>query len=782
MTFVPKHELYWLDEAWRTTIEQRQSLVDAFISALSPPIDSDPGRLPDAWTRYFVLAQSLGLPDLISPIVSRELYRHGTFDLMHPQTRRFRRPEWDSVWGKLNLILTQSSTQAILTEQLQKSGVCRDSRTVATVVRTLSDMPERSARIARSLVVSYLTIGPLSLLKHSSFPCLDEFLIALRWLHKQQALDVLPKQTVAVLRPRLLKTLMALYMAFTQAGCWRQFLLKEPPSGQERLRFLTTFEDLHKQSIAASVAQFLDLSLSQSMALAEQLSINGLHGVVEVLQDVHIRIASVQAAIRDTLKRQLAGLHSDAQEEIAGLVDQLRIASEKSGYSFPIVRLIEDRLGNLFRRRCDRRFKFGHSAINKIRMRKYRRRRDLLPKAPERVCSSEPRPPTIQDKFVDHFVQLTGLSLAAARDRIRNFIAYGPFGLLKQGVWLQCIDERIIEYLHLLKVGHPDGVLSWSRARQLANQQCNYFGISPLTQQVFTVIMRRLKKKAYWHAGQSESISLVRQRSTLFITAPLIHSEWVIVSQRINVPRTLNGSWYACVVVDLPSGLPMGGWISEGKPTATEYGIALLDAIWHPRAYSVPQMWPLHGIPKQLILPSSLPDDTFADLLQAARYLCTDVIQLPSRRWKSLPVIDKIATEFPRVIQQRLEHNLTSDAIQAELTRWLFQTFFSTHRGVEDIPRPWRLSGVSMPGFYSPALGWLCPRSPVPLRTIRDAVVEGTTIYAYRETAIEPGQSVYIRRMPYLNHPLQRGIFVELEHQNEMVLHYLKRQRKHYQL
>ena len=106
--------------------------------------------------------------------------------------------------------------------------------------------------------------------------------------------------------------------------------------------------------------------------------------------------------------------------------------------------------------------------------------------------------------------------------------------------------------------------------------------------------------------------------------------------------------------------------------------------------------------------------------------------------------------------------------LREELRTWLYRRSFPDHRSVPPLASL-RRSGYALPGFDTPAAGWLLPVI-TELTTERDGVTIDRRRYIDRASGIEPGLHVRIHAAP-THVPLARGIFVE--YVSGQPIHYL---------
>jgi hypothetical protein len=78
---------------------------------------------------------------------------------------------------------------------------------------------------------------------------------------------------------------------------------------------------------------------------------------------------------------------------------------------------------------------------------------------------------------------------------------------------------------------------------------------------------------------------------------------------------------------------------------------------------------------------------------------------------------------------------------------WFRERGFSDDYRVEHVQKRLRDQGYALPGWDTPAAGWLLPEIATEVPTIRDGVVYEGSRYLDPDSAIEPGYQVPLRAL-----------------------------------
>ena len=226
---------------------------------------------------------------------------------------------------------------------------------------------------------------------------------------------------------------------------------------------------------------------------------------------------------------------------------------------------------------------------------------------------------------------------------------------------------------------------------------------------------------------------------------------------------------YVLLVLDHDSSLPVGVWTSKHEPGPSEMGLALYQAIWHVGRLD----WPLRGGPGLVKVPASLiaQVDNLPDVRRAAECLLVGVdTYKDERRWRGEPIVQQLQGAAADAVYAYTSRPYAScQEVQDAVLAWLHQAVFASHNPAE-IPKSFWSTGYAMPGYDSPAAGWLLPRANDSIRSVRNGVMRGDMLYTNSGFSIEPGHTLSYRMFPYVYSGTQRGLFLEYEGE----LHYLE--------
>lgn len=121
--------------------------------------------------------------------------------------------------------------------------------------------------------------------------------------------------------------------------------------------------------------------------------------------------------------------------------------------------------------------------------------------------------------------------------------------------------------------------------------------------------------------------------------------------------------------------------------------------------------------------------------------------------------------------------------IMQVILSWLKRTSFPGHNPAH-VPQSLRLHRVAMPGYDTPAAGWLLPVTDE-VETVQDGVWYQGARYTSPWFQSDPGQRLACRTYPFYIPPTDededenienvvvRGIFIELVHQEQTYLRYV---------
>ena len=245
-------------------------------------------------------------------------------------------------------------------------------------------------------------------------------------------------------------------------------------------------------------------------------------------------------------------------------------------------------------------------------------------------------------------------------------------------------------------------------------------------------------------------------------------TQWLLLPVKLSIvpvdtaSQPIGECCYAILVVDSGSSCVVDFWLTNLVPDASTYCLAFYNALFHPAA----PKWPLRGIPENVALPTQFADDTA--LCKAAAYLMVGVrgIENVEDELKSRKAIRTLLREIqslhkPPLISTRrrgpMQHYTIVEA-ERTIRTWLYNRSFADHQ-VKLAPPTLRKYGVVLPGYNTPAAGWLLPVIGS-TRTIRDGIELEKLVYSNPEAGIEPGIDVQVRSLP-AQFGRAQGVFIE---------------------
>ena len=361
-----------------------------------------------------------------------------------------------------------------------------------------------------------------------------------------------------------------------------------------------------------------------------------------------------------------------------------------------------------------------------------------------------------------------------ARARLRDLITYGPIGLLRRTAWPEVIDSRLFARIELLKVGFLDGVVKPSALVSDINALAQQLQLAPLSPQLILSLFNSIPKQRRNHGGDAEILRGIHQRATLVSARPRLHHTWLVLPLRLDFPQSAahphlqRATFFAVLVVERATRLPMGCWVSPTEPDTACIGLALYDAIWHPARLD----WPLRGIPEVIQLAASFRHLSLDDIRRAASDLRANVELLDHQPLSKSGLVLRLRREGVQQIAARLRTGVIgAQSIYEAVLDWLMGAAFAHHRAPL-VRRRFREHGVALPGHQTAAAGWLLPIHGA-AKSQRNAVSIGPRTYADAAIRIDPGQRLPYRRFPYFYKSYEDGIFVELSLPNALPLPYL---------
>jgi hypothetical protein len=270
-------------------------------------------------------------------------------------------------------------------------------------------------------------------------------------------------------------------------------------------------------------------------------------------------------------------------------------------------------------------------------------------------------------------------------------------------------------------------------------------------------------------------MSGVSWRVTPFRTVRRLHARWIIVVVKMRVPlideqlRSLSNECYVVLVIDESTWRAMGCWPSATPPGEHETGLALYQSIWHPW---VPN-WSLRGIPERICVPATLATNALSDVKRASYFLLSE-LEIADSTLRSKPldsdndVIEAMQVVGPGVVQRAYGTGpVTCDQVQQALLSWLSSDRWFPQHSIEPVPKNWPLA---LPGYGTPAAGWLLPRTGKVLR-ISGGVLDRGVLFPTDRFDAEPSETLWKREFPTYYPGRVADLFVESS--NGLELYYM---------
>jgi hypothetical protein len=497
-----------------------------------------------------------------------------------------------------------------------------------------------------------------------------------------------------------------------------------------------------------------------------------------------------QQRLQQRIERHLNVLDAEDRQSIETTLQHLVASTKETGVPLPLAMLIDDYPSSRRRRRLGRRFWFGLASIlHRRESRRQRRRRQYRSRFSQHMQQTNQETSPDADRLVAAFARLADLDVRDARALIRDFITYGLFGLLPRTVRVRAIYQPLVSWLALIKWGRLPGSVPWLQVVEQLNSYREQLGLpGSFSPQLTRSIFNGISKPAYWHGGQGDAVAQVRQRAT--VTAdeiPRLHKTWLLAP--VQMPLAVGDGdpqlWHGLLVFDRESQLPMGVCFSKHQPGMREVQLALYDAIWHAGDFG----WPLHGIPETIQVPQGLAANGLHDLEQAAAFLLADIDTQYKKPWLGLKTVKQVMDDVRKrgggTINRILggHDNVQAGQIMQVILSWLKRTSFPGHNPAR-VPESLRKHRVAMPGYDTPAAGWLLPVTDE-VETVKGGVWYQGARYTSPWFQSVPGQRYSCRTYPFYIPPTDededenienvvvRGIFIELVHQEQTHLRYL---------
>ncbi|NNJ13096.1 hypothetical protein EKD04_022480 [Chloroflexales bacterium ZM16-3] len=694
-----------------------------------------PSIRPEA---YLPLAQQLGFVDANRRRIYLRAWRLGMLSrsIWLPYAQACKTgiaPIFAEIERRFLIVLQVSPHVTNWIAALSEQHLCRDDAAARRLAYDLDRVSETAANQARDLVLTWCRIGQPGLLKHADYTCFDELMLVQRYEQevaerRSDAAGVqatLRSDVIGLYRafhdPEFLKAYQASYGA--NARPWDQSLLHQPPDTEVRQAAQLRIPPL-RPILIPILSRLRGETEANANALLDALLRHGLPDLVAFRcagGDTSADMSRELEQICKVAAQLLRAVQPDKREQILTSLRNLHGAAIASGVSFPLMNLIRHLPSSTYRRK--------------------RQRRKIL------------------DSLIEAFAEREGLTKSAAGSSIKNLMIYGPLGLLPQREWSKAIHPRLWSYLYMVKLGRLEDTVSESVLTGQVNEYARLLGVEPLPKQIVIGIYGHFRKNTYYNSGDGEAIAAVPLRKALKLAGVArLHEQWLLLTIELDIDlvspalRSLGGACWVVLVLDCGSQRPVGLWLSEKPPRGVESGLALYDALFHRTALH----WPLRGIPEHILLPQTLLDGA-DNLRKAAAFLMAELEPINSQEdcLKKLPyardLIGELTEQYkPALLSGRRrapKRQLTIPQADEEIRSWLYTRCFPNHR-TDPVPASLRKHGFALPGYDTPAAGWLLPVVAEHIQTVRNGVRLGKRAYIDPQAGIEPSLSVHVRMMP----------------------------------
>jgi hypothetical protein len=454
-----------------------------------------------------------------------------------------------------------------------------------------------AANQARSLVQQWLQTDDIALLHHSTYP----YTSALTLLHAQ--VQEAARQSGAALDlPAVLCELRADVVCLVrvlQLPDWPirydENLWHQPPHSDYRTREQERLPDETRQAIVQAVEQVRACDVATAAQIVDCYLSSGLSTLVAwrcAQQNAAVDLHLERGRVRRAATELIAGLPATAQHTILERLEYLQdaLALNTADTSLALHTLVTDLPGSRTRRRAQVK--------------------------------------ELPDAVYEHVAQLASITVEAAKSLIKNFMIYGPLGLLPIREWNTLLHPALWSYLHLHKLGRLERVLSYPRLTETFNAYAQQVNAPPLPQQMMTGICNHFPKAEYYNSGDGEATAGVPRRKSLKLAGVArLHEEWLLLAVPIEIDlvdhggRSLNTDCIALCVFDCGSERAVTCCVYPGDISAGDIGLTLYDAIWHPHDLD----WPLRGLPEHILLPGPLAQHDLSDICAAASWMHASV-------------------------------------------------------------------------------------------------------------------------------------------------------------
>jgi hypothetical protein len=787
------HTTVWAtdDRRWQCVfLAGNGKLRKELLENVEGPIQADP---ESAWTeRLSRLAQDFGLAANVEHSTLVRCLSNGWLDVPIPGKRQRSRPKIENIAEIFFAVLRTYQTVEQRAAALIEAKLCGDMSIARLAAREFLEKHTRrkmSNRIC-AILSAWGRYDKIGLLHFSSYRFYEELRLVEDYLLNLPSVTRPSEDVIACARGDIIAVCTGLFsLGAKDYKLYHQHLWTEPPNSSNRLAYKKRLFPRLRSLVIGSIATARECDMAEAELLFNRHVDGGIPAIFDGRWSESTRgtLQSAEAASFMSSVREIThGIDVAAQEEIVRLAAALFQALQNTGIQFSRVPVIKEYPSSRRRRSWGRRLSFGVPAIVRRRQERRRLHRELRPRL---VSSTDhlPQQPSLEDRLINEFGRLAMLPPKEAADRLRNVLTSGAPGFVPRSHWYQLFDNRLLTWLRLIRFGHPERSLEWSRIYQGASLYTKEIGIVVPSSQLLKAIYNSMPKPRHWHGGKGIVLIRVHQRTPRVITdRPRLHAAWFLVWFTLKLDvidefgASSNSESHMLLVGDEETELPIGGWLSVNQPGSREVGLALYQAIWHPGMAS----WPLRGVPDVIRIPKVLLPDGNENLTRGASRLLTNIeiteTSVLKGKKRAQKLVNSIRQQGTADVTQALgTRPVPADRALQILFEGLAARSFPHHRQRKP-PLSIRENLVAMPGHDTPAAGWMLPIMGMAETTEAGVCYNGRE-YADSNFQVTPRQQLPCRVFPRF-YPTEElfgtrpGIFVEVIHQGATALHYLMAQ------
>jgi hypothetical protein len=563
---------------------------------------------------------------------------------------------------------------------------------------------------------------------------------------------------------------------------WREHLLHEPPGTEAREHYQQYLQSVQPSRLITELAKRRMCHEDDADRLLRLFASGGIRDIIAWRCGVS-RYDVCAVRVHRLLAELTAGFPTWAQERSAQFIGALCRAISDTTAPFHIERLLREYSSSDYRLRLSRRLPWSHASAASRHQKRQKEFSAWPPPSPltRRQQSQRPLEHT-DDALTTSFKSQLSLTSGQARHTLRRIVTFGVLGCFSSEEWPQLFHERQVSWLRMIEFGRVDARIVWDKVYMQLQNYSRLLQITTPAKQIARTLFYSFATPRYWSLGKGAATDgRLRQSSRLYDAGlPQANETWIAFT----FPIILGKNWrrqqrYRITCIADPNGeIVMGGWLTADNDSEQDLGLALYQAIWHPGAIQ----WPFRGLPRRIIVPRSLVGEREADLREAAAYLLTD-IEIVDRvslegKGRLVRARDMLRKEVVRLLSQEQMGRLDPPVLLQHILESLRTHEYAQQRSAA-VPRDLRCFGVAMPGFDTPAAGWLLPRSSDVAEVHSSSVRYRGQPYRIDNLDVAPGQQLVVRvfsvAYPHSEpEGRQIGIFVEMDAQGQRGLHYLE--------